>query len=338
MSEGHNPFLLDDETGFGSLPPPNNPPAAAVTGAAAAAPAPAPAPPRDPYSSTNNKHKRSASSTSNGGGGSGGGGSDEKPLLGGAGGSSSSSLQGAATVNIGGAVTSANITGGGAGGAGGDSARPAKKKATGWIFSASYYQQYFDVDTEDVVTRITQAVTNPAAGNFSATLDGNPDLYGPYWICATLIFLDAMGGNYALYLSKARSGADEDWSFDVKKISISCAMFYGYVVFVPVAAYFTLRCFGGVNTSLAGLICTYGYSLSVYVPVSLLCITPLEWMRWVFFLLGVATSTVFLFFNLKPLADTSAKGVAFTTPFTGCAVGTHALFGALLKLFFFQSF
>jgi hypothetical protein len=87
----------------------------------------------------------------------------------------------------------------------------------------------------------------------------------------------ASGGNYALYLTKARSGAAaaEEWSFDVKKISMSVAMFYGYVIFVPLAIYFTLRCFAGVNTSLVGLICTYGYALSVYVPVSLLCIIPL---------------------------------------------------------------
>lgn len=331
MSDGHNPFLLDDETGFGSLPPTTNAPAAAAS-----------APPRDPYSSKqhsqSNSHATSETTTTGGFGG-GASFSDDKPLLGGSGGFSSS-LQGTATVNIGGAVTSATTSATSAATSAPTTAdKPAKKK-TGWIFSAAYYQQYFDVDTDDVVSRFTHAVTSPTRGNFSALLDGNPDLYGPFWICATLIFLDAMGGNYALYLSKARSGAAaaEEWSFDVKKISISGAMFYGYVVFVPLAVYFTLRCFASVDTSLVGLICTYGYALSVYVPVSLLCIIPLEWMRWIFFLLGAGVSAAFIFSNLHPLVRQSPKGVGFVSPFMGCVVGSHVLFGALLKLFFFQSF
>jgi hypothetical protein len=75
-----------------------------------------------------------------------------------------------------------------------------------------------------------------------------------------------MGGNYGSYLSSARSGGSADWSFDVTKVSISAAMFYGYVSMVPLGIYLTLRCFAGVNTSLVNLICMYGYALSVYVP------------------------------------------------------------------------
>jgi hypothetical protein len=74
------------------------------------------------------------------------------------------------------------------------------------------------------------------------------------------------GGNYASYLSSARSGASAEWNFDVTKVSISAAMFYGYVSMVPLGIYLTLRCFAGVNTSLVNLICMYGYALSVYVP------------------------------------------------------------------------
>ena len=328
MSEGHNPFLLDDETGFGSLPatagepgggaPP--PLTAAVTPTASAS---VPAPPRDPYSSSGGGATRKEGSGSD---------DSNKPLLSG-GASSSSSLQGTATVNVGGAVTSSVVKRV-------DPNPKPKKKSTSWIFSAAFFQQYFDVDTDEVVARFQHAVATPTAGTFSALMDGNPDLYGPFWICATLIFLDAMGGNYAVYLSKARSGtqAAEEWTFDIKKVSISSAMFYGYVTFVPVAIYLTLRCFAAVNTSLVGLICTYGYALSVYVPVSLLCIVPVEWMRWVFFLVGVAVSSAFVFFNLRPIAGESPKGIAFATPFMGCVVGMHVLFGALLKLFFFQSF
>jgi hypothetical protein len=64
----------------------------------------------------------------------------------------------------------------------------------------------------------------------------------------------------------------------------------------------------------------------------------LEWMRWIFFLVGMAVSASFIFFNMQPLVGQSPKGVAFVTPFLACVVGMHVLFGVLLKLFFFQSF
>eukprot|EP00740_Mantoniella_antarctica_P017046 CAMPEP_0181369742 /NCGR_PEP_ID=MMETSP1106-20121128/12975_1 /TAXON_ID=81844 /ORGANISM="Mantoniella antarctica, Strain SL-175" /LENGTH=332 /DNA_ID=CAMNT_0023486329 /DNA_START=159 /DNA_END=1157 /DNA_ORIENTATION=+ len=329
--DGHNPFMLDGDTGFGDPLVP-----------AAAAP---PQPPRDPYSNTNAYETSKATGMGLMGGGAGGGSySDDKPLLGGDGGGggsgsgvgSSASPLGADLGDLSGTVPSAAA----ASAATTEAPDKSAKKKTGWIFSAAYYQQYFDVDTDDVVRRIGNVMINPAGGSFAESLSSNPDLYGPFWICATLIFLDAMGGNYASYLSHAQSGVEaaEAWNFDVKKVSISVAMFYGYVTAVPVGIYFILRCFAAVNTSLVGLVCTYGYALSVYVPVSVLCIIPLEWLRWTVFLLGMAVSATFIFTNLQPVVGSSPKGSMFVTPFLGCVVGTHVLFGVLLKLFFFQSF
>ena len=80
---------------------------------------------------------------------------------------------------------------------------------------------------------------------------------------------------------------------NAKRFDSGRLCFTGYVVFVPLAIYFTLRCFASVKTSLVSLVCTYGYALSVYVPVSLLCIIPLEWMRWIFFLVGRVVYTLF---------------------------------------------
>ena len=68
-----------------------------------------------------------------------------------------------------------------------------------------FFQQYFDVDTDDVLSRVTHAITRPHAGSFATLHGDNPDLYGPFWICATLIFLNSMGGQYAVYLSRRRA-------------------------------------------------------------------------------------------------------------------------------------
>ena len=314
---GHNPFLLDDEEGFGSLPPPSNHAAAAVKASA----------PRDPSGGSSRGQSRTASSSAladDGNFGAGAAAGDSKPLLSGSGASN--------TINIGGATTSATVP----------SPKPAPQrvKRTSWIFSMQFYQQYFDVDTDDVLARVTHAITRPHAGSFATLHGDNPDLYGPFWICATLIFLNSMGGQYAVYLSRRRVAADGelDWGFDVGKIAASTALFYGYVFLVPLMLYLTLRCFAGVNTSLVGLICAYGYALAVYVPTALLCIVPSELTRWTVYLIGMGISATFLFTNVRPIAAASPKGEAFATPFAGCVVGAHVLFGVMLKLYFFQNF
>eukprot|EP00958_Prasinococcus_capsulatus_P025776 scaffold4454_cov411-Prasinococcus_capsulatus_cf.AAC.8 len=98
-----------------------------------------------------------------------------------------------------------------------------KSKAT--FFSVLRYQQYFDVDTRDVVYRIREAVLYPHRGDFldkvrltgctcrgmtawrcclyhsDSWISVSPDLYGPFWIATTLVFVTAAMGNYAVYLS-----------------------------------------------------------------------------------------------------------------------------------------
>ena len=55
--------------------------------------------------------------------------------------------------------------------------------------SIRFYQPYFDVDTADVISRITQAVFYcRREENFLAYMKDKPDAYGPVWIATTLVF------------------------------------------------------------------------------------------------------------------------------------------------------
>lgn len=70
-----------------------------------------------------------------------------------------------------------------------------------------FYQQFFDVDTDDVIKRLLWSVTPRPGGStenfFKNKIRGKPDLYGPFWICVTLIFSVAISGNVASYLQVA---------------------------------------------------------------------------------------------------------------------------------------
>ena len=48
----------------------------------------------------------------------------------------------------------------------------------------SSYRQYFDVEEDDIFSRIRSAIT---LRSFDEALHDKPDLYGPFWIATTLI-------------------------------------------------------------------------------------------------------------------------------------------------------
>ncbi|XP_063175098.1 protein YIPF2 isoform X2 [Chroicocephalus ridibundus] len=72
-----------------------------------------------------------------------------------------------------------------------------------WTFE--YYQAFFDVDTQQVLERIKGSVTPLPGKNFVRhRLRNNPDLYGPFWICATLALALALSGNLS-HLAEKRT-------------------------------------------------------------------------------------------------------------------------------------
>ncbi|XP_077309424.1 protein YIPF1 isoform X4 [Lithobates pipiens] len=74
-----------------------------------------------------------------------------------------------------------------------------KKLAPFWTFE--YYQTFFDVDTYQVLDRIKGSVLPIPGRNFVRLyVRSNPDLYGPIWICATLIFTITISGNLSNFL------------------------------------------------------------------------------------------------------------------------------------------
>ena len=218
-----------------------------------------------------------------------------------------------------------------------------KLKKTSWVFSAAYYQQFFDVDTDDVLLRARHALLTPWRGGFQTLYDDTPDLYGPFWVCATLVFLIAMGGQYASYLSgDAKKRAS--WNFDARDVATSAATTYGYAFVVPFALYWVVRCFANKPTennklSLIGLVCTYGYACVPFVPASAVSVTPSESTRVFAFVLATVAGATFLLNNAaRPLSKDAKGGVAFQTPFCGSVVGMHVLFGIVVKLWFFTHF
>ena len=83
-----------------------------------------------------------------------------------------------------------------------------------FLWSMSFYAQFFDVDTSSVLARCWAALYPRA--NFLDVLEGNPDLYGPIWIATTVVFILFLGGTISKYLGE--SGQDH-FVYDFKLLS-----------------------------------------------------------------------------------------------------------------------
>lgn len=160
------------------------------------------------------------------------------------------------------------------------------------IFRITTYKPYFNVDTTEVSQRILQSFLL-SRGEFIGTTSHNPDLYGPFWICTTLIFVASALGNYATYLS-----GHDSWHFDISKVNWAAGVFYGYTCLLPVALYFFLK-YIGVSLGIVQLWCLYGYSLFVFIPASVLSLIPVEAFRWIIISLAGLVSASFVTINLK---------------------------------------
>ena len=57
-------------------------------------------------------------------------------------------------------------------------------------------------------------IPNPNS-NYMERLKPLPDLYGPLWVCITLIFSTAISGNLADFFQSL--GKDNEWTYDFKK-------------------------------------------------------------------------------------------------------------------------
>lgn len=190
-----------------------------------------------------------------------------------------------------------------------------QQPANNWrgVFSISSYSQYFNVDTDDVITRLLSSL-NPVAGDFFNKIDANPDLYGLIWISTTLVFVLASLGNLGTFLIQKHANSSTSWSFDVSYVNVAACSIYGYAIVVPLAYYFFLQ-YMGSNASLIRFWCMWGYSLSIFIISSFLLIIPVEILRWIIILSAGVASASFVALNLRSYIDGNELSVALIAAF-----------------------
>eukprot|EP01125_Pyxidicula_operculata_P003197 TRINITY_DN1360_c0_g1_i1.p2 TRINITY_DN1360_c0_g1~~TRINITY_DN1360_c0_g1_i1.p2 ORF type:complete len:341 (-),score=75.25 TRINITY_DN1360_c0_g1_i1:124-1146(-) len=194
------------------------------------------------------------------------------------------------------------------------------------VWQLEYYRQFFNVDSTDVMVRCLRSMW-PFKYDFIASVKGNPDLYGPFWISTTLIFMMAASANFAAYLQNS-----ETWHYDVSKLMYGSAVIYGYTFLIPTAFWIYITWVADVKLRITEVLCIYGYSLFIYSPVAILCVIPFDWLQWVVVSIGLVLSTSFLVVNLwMPLKERLAHAMIILFLITLFHIGLALTF----RLYFF---
>uniref|UniRef100_A0A336MJZ1 Protein YIPF n=1 Tax=Culicoides sonorensis TaxID=179676 RepID=A0A336MJZ1_CULSO len=216
------------------------------------------------------------------------------------------------------------------------------------IFSIKYYQKFFDVDANIVMDRIMHMSMpkNGMSGYLEDKINRNPDFYGPFWVVVTLIFALGVSGNVADFFHHMD---EHKWHYNFHLLGVAASIIISYVILVPVALWAVIQwsskhqeiqqndlnddmAISSGPATLISLICVYGYSLAIYIPVSILWTIQISFFQYVLMITAACSSGLALIMVLRPSLTSSTYGFGLTL-----AVGAlHFLLAAGLMIYFFH--
>lgn len=191
--------------------------------------------------------------------------------------------------------------------------------------SVAYYQPFFNVDTSDVKDRLMATLTFWRADPTFLNLVGDaPDLYGPFWLATTLIFVVSVTSNLARTLVDGSN-------YDFELVTACVSVVYGYLALAPLAVWLAAKYLLGIpSIGYVQLTCLVGYSLLLYLPAAALAVVHL--LAWPAVGLAGAAATAFLVRSLKPLLEPKREKAVTVL---GLVLCMQLLFVLVLKLQFY---
>ena len=152
----------------------------------------------------------------------------------------------------------------------------------------------------------------------------------------------AITGNLASYFAflakESKAGETAKWTYDFSQLTLAGTVIYSYVTLLPLLFWLLLRYYEA-SKKLVDVLCIYGYTMTIFVPISVLCVVPSDLLRWILVLVGGAISSIFLLSNFHAhLADCFPYGEGDAKKKTYSLLGLMLLFHVILVFMFKVSF
>lgn len=170
------------------------------------------------------------------------------------------------------------------------------QQPAGWhkYLTVDYYKQYFDVTTEEVITRLSKACAPLYQGTIFE--NGKVDLYGPLWIIITLNVAITIFGNMARFVKFETSDDNKKYISEVDSLAKSAPLITMYFIAMPAFLSILIKISGSEQISKLTfkILSIYGYSFTSFIPATLLYIIPFNSFKWLVLLGAAAISLYFL--------------------------------------------
>lgn len=193
-------------------------------------------------------------------------------------------------------------------------------------------------EQKDIPESGDQLVNNKRYYSFiERFIQTRPDLYGPLWIGITFIFSLAIFSNIVNFRKfkaeleeqeKYQPGINNitetnvekhqatthltDWHFSMDELNLATSIVIFEVIVVPSLIWFTFWFRGCTRYyTLIETICAYGYSLSIFIPISGLLIIQQLTFRYIVIVLASFMSAITLVFSFLPIVQSEpGKGAS----------------------------
>jgi len=191
-----------------------------------------------------------------------------------------------------------------------------------------FIKPYFKVTFNDIKARIISSF-KPIKEDFIKIAEDKPDLYGPFWIYTTLIYVIAAGGALSYYFTNSANNYFQMF------VPVAGSILYSFGFGFPLVLWLCMKFFS-ISMKYVSLICLYGYSLFCLIPVLIICSTGFGWIQWIFLTYAIVNSTAFVLINLWSKIRTLEDKNKYI--FLGIFIGGQLILFLILKFYFFGSF
>ena len=191
------------------------------------------------------------------------------------------------------------------------------------------FGKYFNVEVSDIKQKLKGSLI-PFNKSFYESIEINADLYGPFWIFTTIIFLIALIGNFSSYV---HAEDKTKFVYDYNHVPHAIFIIYGFGFGAPIVLWIIMKFIFRIDIDLVTNMCIFGYSYTILIPILLICIIPFKLISTLALLYFLIHSCTFLFHNMYLVIQQRAQKSKYVV--LGLLGGIQLLLFFFLKFYFF---
>ena len=165
----------------------------------------------------------------------------------------------------------------------------------------NWLKNYFQISSKDFLDRVARSII-PFNSKFYDLISSNPDFYGPFCIYTCFVILVSSCGALTRTIQGKR-----DSNFYQEFIPVAAMLIYFIGFGVPILIALLSKIFGG-KINIAPVICVFGYSYTIFLPITIICIIPSQVLHWITLGYAILSSSSLIIMSISRTISNISKG------------------------------